>query len=240
MENSLLIALSRQTVMERHMETIANNIANVSTSGFKGEQLMFVEFLAQNTEGEEVSYVQDLAIVRDFGEGEFVTTSSPLDVAIHGKGWFVIDTPDRQAYTRNGHFSLNEQGQMVTSGGHPVLDATGAPIVFGPNETGIKISGDGTISTAAGVKGQLDVVIFEDEKALDKASESLFVTDAVPSKALDAKIVQGMIEGSNVKPVVEITNMIWAMRSYQSAQEVVKGNDGILREAIDVITDQQA
>ncbi len=240
MENSLLIALSRQTVMQRHMETIANNIANASTSGFKGEQLMFVEFLAENTEGETVSYVQDIAVVRDFGEGEFVTTSNPLDVAINGKGWFVIDTPDRQAYTRNGHFSLNQQGQMVTSGGHPVLNATGSPIAFGPDETGIKISADGTISSSAGVKGQLDIVTFEDERALDKASESLFVTDALPSKALDAKVVQGMIEGSNVKPVVEITNMIWAMRSYQAAHEVVKGNDGILREAIDVITDQQA
>lgn len=240
MENSLLIALSRQTVMQRHMETIANNIANASTSGFKSEQLMFVEFLARNGGGEPVSYVQDFAVVRDFGEGEFVTTNSPLDVAIHGKGWFVIDTPDRQAYTRNGHFSLDQQGQMVTSGGHPVLDVTGAPISFGPDETGIKISGDGTISTSAGVKGQIDIVSFEDEKALDKASESLFVTDAQPDKALDAKIVQGMIEGSNVKPVVEITNMIWAMRSYQAAHEVVKGNDRALREAIDVITDQQA
>lgn len=239
MENSLLIALSRQTVMQRHMETIANNIANVSTSGFKGEQLLFVEYLAQNPEGETASYVQDIAVVRDFGEGEFITTSSPLDVAIHGKGWFVIDTPDRKAYTRNGHFGLNDQGQMVTSGGHPVLSADGTPITFGPEETGIKISADGTISTTAGIKGQLDVVVFEDEKALDKASESLFVTDAVPNKALDAKVVQGMIEGSNVQPVVEITNMIWAMRSYQSAHEVVKGNDGILLKAIDTITDQR-
>jgi len=187
-----------------------------------------------------VSYVQDIAVVRDFGEGEFVTTSSPLDVAIHGKGWFVIDTPDRRAYTRNGHFSLNQQGQMVSSGGHPVLDANGTPITFGPQETAIKISGDGTISSSAGIKGQFDIVTFADEKALDKASESLFVTDAPPSKALDAKIVQGMVEQSNVKPVVEITNMIWAMRSYQAAQEVIKGDDGILREAIDVITSQQA
>jgi len=240
MENSLLIALSRQTVMQRHMETIANNIANASTSGFKGEQLMFVEFLAANTEGETVSYVQDIAVVRDFGEGEFVTTSSPLDVAIHGKGWFVIDTPDRRAYTRNGHFSLNQQGQMVTSSGHPVLNATGEPIAFGPGDTAIKISGDGTISSSSGIKGRFDIVTFKDEKALDKASESLFVTDAPPSKALDAKVVQGMIEASNVKPVVEITNMIWAMRSYQAAHEVVKGNDGILRDAIDVITNQQA
>jgi flagellar basal-body rod protein FlgF len=184
--------------------------------------------------------VQDIAVVRDFGEGEFTTTGNSLDVAIHGKGWFVIDTPDRQAYTRNGHFSLNQEGQLVTSGGHPVLSATGAPIQFGPDETGIKISGDGTISTTAGVKGRLDVVTFEDEKELDKASETLFITDAVPTKAENVKIAQGMIEASNVQPVVQITNMIWAMRSYQAAHEVVNGSDRTLREAIDTITDQQA
>lgn len=240
MENALLIALSRQTVMERHMETIANNLANVTTSGFKGEQMMFVEYLAQDESGTTQSYVQDLSVVRDYGEGEFVTTGASLDVALHGKGWFVVDTPDRQAYTRNGHFGLNAQGQMVTSAGHPVLNATGTPITFGPKETGIKISGDGSISSSAGAKGRLDIVTFEDENALDKASESLYITDAVPDKALDTKVVQGMIEGSNVEPIVEISNMIWAMRSYQAAQQVIIGDDGLLRKAIDVLTDQQA
>lgn len=240
MENALLIALSRQTVMERQMETIANNLANASTSGFKGEQMMFVEYLAQDESGATQSYVQDLAIVRDFDEGQFVNTGSPLDVALHGKGWFVVDTPDRRAYTRNGHFGLSPQGQLVTSSGHPVLSATGAPITFGPEETGIKISADGSVSSSAGEKGRFDIVTFEDEHALDKASESLFITDATPNKALDTKVVQGMIEGSNVEPIVEISNMIWAMRSYQAAQEVVKGDDGLLRKAIDVLTDQQA
>jgi flagellar basal-body rod protein FlgF len=240
MENALLIALSRQTVMERHMETIANNLANASTSGFKGEQMMFVEYLAEDDSGATQSYVQDLAVVRDFGEGEFITTGSPMDAAIHGKGWFVVDTPDRRAYTRNGHFGLNEQGQMVTSGGHTVLSAAGTPFTFAPDEIAIKISGDGTVSSSAGIKGRLDIVTFEDEKALDKASESLFVTDAVPNKAVNAKVVQGMIEGSNVEPIVEVSNMIWALRSYQAAQEVVLGDDGLLRKAIDVLTDQQA
>ena len=240
MENALLIALSRQTVMERHMETIANNLANASTTGFKGEQMMFVEYLAQDESGATQSYVQDLAIVRDYGEGQFVTTGGPLDVALHGKGWFVIDTPDRRAYTRNGNFGLSAQGQLVTSGGHPVLSSTGTPITFGPEETGIKISSDGSVSSSAGNKGRFDIVTFEDENALDKASESLFITDAAPNKALNTKVVQGMIEGSNVEPLVEITNMIWAMRSYQAAQEVIKGDDGLLRKAIDVLTDQQA
>jgi flagellar basal-body rod protein FlgF len=226
--------------MERHMEVIANNIANSSTPGFKGEQLMFVEYLAQTSNGEQASYVQDLAVVRNYGEGKFVQTGNKLDVAIHGKGWFVVDTPDRRAYTRNGHFSLNDRGQIVTPGGHPVLGANGAPITLPPEDTAVEISSDGTISTSSGIKGRLDVVTFQDEKALDKASNSLFVTEAVPDRALTAKVVQGMIEGSNVEPIVEVSNMIVALRSYQSAQEVILGDDGLLRKAIDVLTDQQA
>ena len=240
MENALLIALSRQTVMERHMEVIANNIANSSTPGFKGEQLMFVEYLAQTADGQEASYVQDLAVVRDYGEGKFIETRNKLDMAIHGKGWFVIDTPERRAYTRNGHFTLNERGEMVTPGGHPVLSVNGTPITLAPEDTAIEISSDGTVSTAAGVRGRLDIVTFEDETALDKASNSLFVTDAVPNRALKAQVVQGMVEGSNVEPIVEVSNMIVALRSYQSAQEVILGDDGLLRQAIDVLTDQQA
>ena len=240
MENALVIALSRQTVMERHMEVIANNIANASTPGFKGEQLMFVEYLARTAKGEESSYVQDLAVVRNYSEGKMVETGNKLDLAIHGKGWFVVDTPEQRAYTRNGHFSLNERGEIVTPAGHPILSAAGTPITLQPDDTDVQISADGTVSTAAGVRGRLDIVAFENETVLDKASNSLFVTDAAPDNALTARVVQGMVEGSNVEPIVEVSNMIVALRSYQSAQEVILGDDGLLRKAIDVLTDQQA
>lgn len=240
MENALFIALSRQAVMERHMEVIANNIANSSTPGFKGEQLMFVEYLAHTEDGQEASYVQDLATARNYGEGKFVKTGNKLDLAIHGKGWFVVDTPDQRAYTRNGHFALNEKGQIVTPEGNPILSTTGAPITLSPGDTAIDISGDGTVSTSSGIKGRLDIVSFDDEKTLDKASNSLYVTKSVPNRALNAKVVQGMIEGSNVEPIVEVSNMIVALRSYQSAQEVIVGDDGLIRQAINVLTDQQA
>ncbi len=239
MENALLIALSRQTVMERHMEVLANNLSNVATPGYKGEQLMFVEYLAQTPKGDPVSYVQDLALVRNFGEGEFVTTGNALDVAIHGKGWFVVDTPDKQAFTRNGHFTLSAQGQIVTSKGHPVLSDAGTPITLEPGETGIEISADGTVSTPNGPKGKFRIVTFRDEKALEKMSNSMFTTDATPDPAVNAKVVQGMIEGSNVESIIEVSNMITALRSYQSAQEVILGDDGLLRKAIDVITNQE-
>lgn len=222
------------------MEVIANNIANASTPGYKGEQLMFVEYLAPTESGETVSYVQDLAVARDFSEGELSKTGNTLDVAIHGTGWFVVDTPDGRAYTRNGHFTLNSAGQITTSSGYPVLGSDGAPITLDTDDTDIEISGDGTISSKTGRKGRLDVVKFPDGADLTKAGETLFKTDAPPEPAAGAKIVQGMVESSNVRPVVEVTNMIWALRSYQAATEVTVGADGLLRQAIETLTTVQA
>lgn len=237
MENSLLIALSRQMVMQRHMAVIANNIANASTPGYKGEQLLFVEYLAQTETGETVSYVQDLAVARDFSEGELKQTGNSLDVAIHNDGWFVIDKPDGTAYTRNGHFTLNDQGQITTTGGYPVLDTDGTPITLGVEDQNITIAADGTISTSNGLKARLDIVTFPEGTVLDKAGETLFTTDATPEPATEAKVVQGMIESSNVRPVVEVTNMIWALRSYQAATEVTVSEDGLLRKTIEVLTE---
>tara|TARA_R110000787_G_scaffold19614_5_gene58656 strand:- start:82 stop:804 length:723 start_codon:yes stop_codon:yes gene_type:complete len=239
MENALLIALSRQVVMERHLEVVANNIANASTPGYKGEQMMFVEYLAKTESGDTVSYVQDIAVVRDYGEGEMIRTGNSLDLAIHGKGWFVVDTPDGPAYTRNGHFSLDAQGQLSTTGGRPVLNADGAPIVFGAGETDVVFSADGTITTSAGDKGRIAVVAFEDEKALKKAANSLYVTDAPSRNIENPKVIQGMIEGANVEPIIEISNMITAMRTYQSAQQFIVNDDGLVRKAIDTLTAQQ-
>jgi len=128
----------------------------------------------------------------------------------------------------------------VNSSGYPVLSTTGAPITIGPEDTGLEISADGTISTSVGNKGRFDIVSFEDETQLKKASESMFTTDAAPEKADDAKVIQGMIEGSNVEPIVEITNMITALRSYQGAGEFISSDDRLLRDAIQVLTDQQA
>lgn len=240
MENTLYIALSRQMVMRRHLDIVANNIANASTAGYKGEQLLFVEYLARTSDGQQVSFVQDLAVVRDFSEGEFIKTGGTLDAAIHGKGWFVIDTPEGQFYTRNGHFELNRNGEIVTSAGDPVLSDRGQPIAIGTGETNIQISGDGTVSTSAGIKGRLNIVEFPDGQVLNKVSGNLYSTDQPPEQALTAVVAQGMIEGSNVQPIIEVSNMITALRSYQSAQQVVQQEDGRLMEAIKTLTEEKA
>jgi flagellar basal-body rod protein FlgF len=240
MENALLIALSRQTVMEKHMQVVANNIANASTPGYKGEQMLFAEYLAGAGTGETTSFVQDIAVVRDYGEGELIRTGNTLDFAIHGKGWFVVATPAGPAYTRNGHFSLDAQGRLTTTNGLPILSSSGTPITFGAEDTGIDVSADGTITTPTGEKGRLNIVAFEEESAMKKSGDSLYTTDQPTKEAKNVKVIQGMIESSNVQPIIEITNMIAAMRSYQSAQQTVVNDSGLIEKAIDVLTNQQS
>lgn len=238
MSNTLTIALTRQMAMEHKMDVLANNLANASSTGFKSEQLLFVEYLSKPDENGSISLVQDLSVIRNYGQGPLRKTNNPLDVAVNGKGWFAVDTPQGRFYTRDGAFRLDASGQLVTGNGDLVLNRSGEPIVFTPDETNIEIAKDGTISTSAGRKeGRLGVFTFADENVLKKAGGNLYSTLETPQKAIDATVVQGMIEQSNVQSIIEITNMIAALRAYQSAQKIIDSELALLDETIDTLTD---
>ena len=243
METPTYIALSRQLVLSRQMDIVANNMANASTPAFKGEEMLFVEYLVKaDINGEPtftgpdgaVAYVQDLAVVRDTSEGPMTPTGAPLDVAVHGEGYFVVDTPLGQRYTRLGRFQLDAEGKLVTSEGHAVRGAGGA--IFIPTDDGeIAIASDGTVSTDGGPIDRLSVVRFDDEQALRKVSGGLYESDAAPLPHLEAAIVQGMVEESNVRPVVELTLLMSVMRNFQAAQRMIETQDELQRRVINTI-----
>jgi flagellar basal-body rod protein FlgF len=216
MQNSEYISLSLQTALRVQMDVVANNLANMNTTAYKSEHTLFKEYLVETDDGEEVSFVQDWGLVRDTSAGKLNTTGNPLDVAISGDGYFVVETESGIQYTRNGHFRLNDIGQLVTGDGSLVLDDGAQPILFTEFDTNIKIAADGTISTDAGVLGRLDVVNFENQQLLKKAGNSQYTTDQAPFPATAATTVQGMIEGSNVNSILEMTDMIRINRAYQS------------------------
>jgi flagellar basal-body rod protein FlgF len=216
MQNSEFISLSLQTALRVQMDVVANNLANMNTTAFKSEHTLFKEYLVETENGEDVSFVQDWGLVRDTTAGKLDTTGNPLDIAISGDGYFVVETDSGIQYTRNGHFRLNDVGQLVSSDGSLVLDDGGQPILFTEFDTNIKIAGDGTISSDAGVLGRLDVVNFENQQLLKKASNSKYTTDQAPFPATAVTTLQGMIEGSNVNPILEMTDMIRVNRAYQA------------------------
>ena len=152
-----------------------------------------------------------------------------------GEGFFKVDTPQGVRYTRNGAFELDAQGRLVTGDGHPVLSGAGTGFTFGAEDGQIVISGDGTISTDQGQQGQLSLVTFEDERKLQKVGGTLLTTNQDELPVEKTSVLQGAVEGSNVQPILEMTNMISVMQAYQSANKIVEKNDELQRQAISTL-----
>lgn len=238
MDNSLLVSLSQQLASFQSMDVIANNIANVSTPGYRREQPTFQEYVAQVPPGEgengvqTVSFVQDTGIVRDMREGPLQSTGATYDLALRGKGFFVVQTPNGERYTRNGHFTLDPAGQIVDDAGNPLLGDGGA-ITIATDDGDVHIGADGTLSAKNGQLAKLRIAAFADEASLKKEGQNLFSAAAAPQAATDFKIDQGMLEGSNVQPVVEISRMVEVMRAYQATASMTQSQEDLLRQAID-------
>lgn len=241
MENTSYVAISRHAALWRQLEAVSNNMANVNTPGYKGEHLMFKEYLVKapaphRIGGEKVSFVHDIGVLRDTAAGPLTKTENPLDVAIDGDGYFVIETPDGPRYTRAGHFRLDDAGAVVTSDGHPLLQDGDQPIIFAPNETQISISADGVVSSENGEIGRVKVVRFENEHAMRKVGGGLYETDQVPEDVERPRVLQGMIEESNVQPILELTNMISIMRQYEGVQKLLDNDNDRQLKAYEVLS----
>lgn len=243
MENALLVGLSQQAALRRHMDIVANNLANLSTSGFKSEQPIFEDFIMPlagvgdlTGAAGEIHYVQDSSLFRDFIEGPLQTTNAPLDLAINGEGWFVLQGENGDLYTRNGHFKLNNEGIIVAANGDPVLTEDG-PIQLAPGEIDFTVATDGTVTTSEGEKGTLRLVRFENEDRLQKQDAAVYSApdDQIPEPTTDYRIAQGMLEGSNVNAVREITQMIQVTRAYTSTAQLLDNTNTLRRSAIETL-----
>jgi flagellar basal-body rod protein FlgF len=240
MENAQLVGLARQATLARQLDLIANNLANMNTGGFKAQKLVFKEQTMPGAEDNSflrpdraISFVVDDQNLVDFSPGETQETGNPLDVALNGKGWFTVQTPAGDRYTRNGSFAINSQGQLVNQNNYPVLTNNG-PVTFGPNEHQVTIAADGMISTNQGQRGKLQVVEFDDKRPPIKVGETLY-TGQNPTPAALPEVVQGRIEKSNVNGVVEMTNMINVQRSYQAIATMIKETDDLRKNAISTL-----
>lgn len=247
MENTLLVGLSRQIALRRELDVVANNVANVGTTGFKGESTLFREFLAGRArehtfpmQDQRVSMVIDRATRTDFSQGPIEHTRNTFDLAIQGEGYFTIETPQGERYTRAGSFTTNATGELVTMRGDRVL-GDGGPIQFDPQDTDVNIAADGTISTRAGERGRIRLVRFENENALQRQGENLFSASAQPENAGPAtRIMQGAIEKSNVRPVIELSRMIEITRNYTNIANMMNKTDELRRDAIQRLADVPA
>ena len=254
MENALLIGLSRQVVLERQLDVVANNVANVNTNGFKADNSLFQEYLMpgareDNFVGRDrrVSFVQDRATFHDFRQGPTEQTKNPLDVAIDGKAFLVVQTPGGERYTRDGSLHVNATGQLVTAAGNPVMGANG-PIQMQQTDHDITISADGTVTVLEGsnsrtdsVRGKLRLVSFAQAQKLLKEGSNLYAAEGMaPQADTTARVKQGFIEKSNVNSVVEMSRMIEVTRAYTQISAMLQQQGDLRKSAIEKLADVPA
>jgi flagellar basal-body rod protein FlgF len=254
MENASLVGLSRQIALQRELDVVSNNIANLNTTGFKADNIVFQEHMmplarANQFRGndKQVSFVLDRATWLDLSQGPLEQTGSPLDVAVSGNAFLTVQTPRGERYTRNGALQINSTGQLVTSEGLQVVGQSG-PIVFQPGDRDISISLDGTISVREGQnttdsqRGKLKLASFDQPQLLQKDGTSTFmapngVTAQIPT---NVRVNQGVIEKSNVKSVMEMTRMVEVTRAYTQIAGLLQQQADMRRSAIEKLAEVPA
>ena len=257
MENTLLIGLSRQTALQRELDVVANNIANVNTTGFKADGAVSAEFLQSRASAElfaspdrRMSMVQDRMSWHDMSQGTVQQTGGPLDVAIDGEGMLVVQTARGERYTRNGALQINNLGEVVTLAGDKVLGDNG-PIVLQLTDRDIAITKNGTIKVREGqslnsdsTRGKLRLVTFADPQQLRKDGASTFAAPngvtPTPLPDANAHVVQGAIEKSNVRPVIEMTRMIELTRAYTEVATLLQQQSDLRKNSIQQLAEVPA
>lgn len=255
MMNSLNISKTGMQAQQTQLDVISHNLANVSTSGFKRGTAIFEDLIYQNlrqaggntSEQSELPTglqiglgVRTVATARTYTQGNLQQTSNSLDVAINGGGFFQIEMPDgTTAYTRDGTFQVNSQGQLVTSSGYRVLGGVTIPA----DARSVTIGADGAVSVISGASsapqqaGTIDLATFINPAGLEPRGQNLFTetlasgnpTTGTPGTEGLGQVMQGYLEGSNVNVVQELVNMIQTQRAYEMNSKAIQTSDQMLQ-----------
>ncbi|MDX8403849.1 MAG: flagellar hook-basal body protein [Mariprofundaceae bacterium] len=237
MQRGFFVSGVAGTMAQQKLDTITHNLANVNTAGYRADRVSFSTiFTNQASPSGDVKQVPAAYLSMgdqyiDVHEGIMKTTENELDFAIHGPGYFRVMKEDgTEAYTRAGNFRLDEEGNLLTQGGLPVLDTSSAPITLTSGtisvtqEGSIYIDSDGSGTATASSVAELGIVTINDLTQIRKGDFTVIETakeNTSPADS-DVSVHQGSLEGSNVNAVLAMTEMVAAMRSYQSMMKVVE------------------
>jgi flagellar basal-body rod protein FlgF len=242
MDSSGYILLSRLSLQDRSTQALAHNMANADTPGFRAMRPVFGQVMvglrgAGGMPGDSsMSFPQDRATWRDMAPGSLQTTGNKLDLAIDGEGFFVIDTPKGERYTRAGRFSIGANGRLVDQEGNAVLNTRNRPIAFSAQDTQIEITKSGTIQSENGEIGRIKLVRFEKPQNLLAEGNRLFdAQNEAPVAVERPKVVQGALEGSNVSPILEMTRLTAEMREFQYASNFTEREGERITNAVERI-----
>ncbi len=226
--------LTRQAGLMREMNVIAQNIANISTAGFRREGVVFSEYVQRMEAGPSLSMAHGNGRAVDLSQAGLSATGGTFDFAIQGEGFFLIETPDGQQLTRAGAFTPSAEGALVTPDGYRLLDEGGAPVIVPPGAGAVSLAQDGTLSAGGAALARIGLWQPADPVSLRHQAGTLFSADAV-EPADGAVLMQGFLEDSNVEPVSEIARMIAVQRAYELGQTFLDREDARVRGIIETL-----
>ena len=227
--------LTRQAGLMREMQVVANNIANVSTAGFRKEGVVFAEHISRLGDTPSLSMATATARQIDLTQGGLSQTGGTFDFAIEGDGFFLVQTPLGDRLTRAGNFTPNADGELVTPDGNRLLDQGGAPVFIPPSAVNVALSNDGTLSSDGTPLTRIGLWLPSDPASMNRSSGALFATDGGVDPYENATILQGFVEESNVNPVTEIARMIEVQRAYELGQGFLDREDERVRGVIQTL-----
>lgn len=227
----------------RDMAMTTNNIANTNTTGFQAEHTVFAQYLDKDVNSgqkNKMAFANDIASYRSVENGPKRATGNKLDVAIDGPGYFMLETPRGVRYTRNGSFTLTGEGTLVSQEGYPVLDSSNQHIEFPPGSTDIGIGSAGNITVNGEDFGAIGVAKFDNPQVLTQTAGGMYTSDvdATIASEDEVRVTQGMLENSNVQPVLELTHMIEVSRDVTSVSKYIETLYDLQRKTTTTYTQQ--
>lgn len=234
MTSTVYVALSAQMAADKRLATIANNVANMNTPGFRSEEVHFSTLLDQ-TGASDVAYASEGKTFSSLKAGPVEPTGNLLDVAVEGPGWFAVRTPAGTGYTRDGRMRMSPEGELRTMGNMPILDAGGAPLIIDPAGGEVRIGADGSISQGRKPVGRIGLYLLPQDATLTRQDGSTILSDRAGTLVQDFTrnmVRQGYLEGSNVDPVMEMTRLITLQRAFEQAASAVSQTEDATTSAI--------
>jgi flagellar basal-body rod protein FlgF len=234
MQDSLYVSLSAQIALEKRLNTIADNVANSGTTGFRATGIRF-EDVVMGTGQHAVSFSSSGDNYLSTQAGAMRETGSPFDFAIQGDAWFAVDTPAGTVMTRDGRFTMLDTGELVAHQGFPVLDAGGAPIQLDPQNGAPDAGADGSLRQDGQLVGAIGLFNFDPGDSFVRYGNSGIVPSRPPEPVVDRNdvgVTQGFLEESNVNPVLEMTRLIMVQRAFENMAAAMRTTDQTLGEAV--------
>lgn len=237
MQSGIYVGISSQIALERRLTTIADNIANMNTVGFRGTEVKFDQVMSQtrNDLKADVAFVTQGNDYLSTRNGEMIQTGNSFDFAVKGDGWFAIDTPAGQVMTRDGRFSMSITGELVSTQGYPVLDAGGAPIQLNAAAGEPTVGSDGRIVQNGATVAQLGLFSADASKGFVRYENSGVIFSQAPQPVVNDSsigVMQGYVEQSNINAISQMTQLIQVNRAFEGISSLMKSTEDSLAQAV--------